>query len=84
MDAVAKTIQGKRGRGVTREYFLEDPIHPKGGITIKCKDDTDCVFCEHCTDIFWDYTNLVYMIHCNKEHDPWDRPCEHFKECDDK
>ncbi len=67
---------------MTREYFLEDPIHPRGGITIKCKDETDCVFCEHCTDVFWDYTNLVYMIHCNEEHDPWDRPCEHFKESD--
>lgn len=67
---------------MTREYFLEDPLHPRGGITIKCKDVTDCVFCEHCTDVFWDYTNLIYMIHCEEEHDTWDRPCKYFKERD--
>ena len=27
-----------------REYFLEDGLHPDGGITIRCKDDHDCVF----------------------------------------
>ena len=41
---------------------------------------TNCVFCEHCTDVFWDNTNLVYMIHCDEEHNPLDRPCEYFKE----
>lgn len=35
-----------------REFFLEDPLHPEGGVTIKCKDDRDCVFCDYCTDIF--------------------------------
>lgn len=24
---------------MTREYFLEDPLHPRGGINIKCKDE---------------------------------------------
>jgi hypothetical protein len=63
-----------------RKYFLEDPIHPKGGITINCEDDTDCVFCDHCTDVWWDYSNLIYMIFCEEEHDPWDRPCKFFVE----
>lgn len=22
-----------------RNYFLEDPVHPNGGITVGCKDD---------------------------------------------
>lgn len=65
---------------MSREYFLDDPLHPNGGITIKCKDEHDCVFCEHCTDVFWDYTSLIYMIFCNEDHDPWTRPCKHFKE----
>lgn len=63
-----------------RKYFLEDVMHPKGGIWIKCKSDKDCVFCDHCTDIFWDYTNLIYAISCEEEHDPNDRPCRYFKE----
>ena len=63
-----------------RTYFLEDPFHPSGGITVDCKDDQDCVFCDHCTDVFWDYTNLIYMIICKENRDPWKRPCEYFKE----
>lgn len=63
-----------------RKYFLEDPLHPKGGIVIECKDDHDCVFCERCMDVFWDYTNLIYMIACADDHDPWERPCKYFKE----
>lgn len=63
-----------------RKYFLEDPLHPKGGITIECNDDRDCVFCERCTDVWWDYTNLIYMIACADDHDPWERPCKYFKE----
>ena len=64
---------------MTRQYFLQDPLHPKGGLAIKAKEN-DCVFCKHCTDVWWDYTNLIYMIACEEEHDPWDRPCKYFKE----
>ena len=67
---------------MTREYFLEDLVRPKGGFIIKCKDETDCMFCEHCMDVFWDYTNLIYTIHCDEEHDLWDRPCKYFKKRD--
>ena len=63
-----------------RQYFLEDPIHPRGGVSILCKDDHDCVFCEHCTDVFWDYTNLVYMIICELNLNQWKRPCANFEE----
>ena len=63
-----------------RHYFLEDPLHPRCGVNIRVKDDKDCVFCDYCTDIFWDYTNLIYMIICEKGYDPWDRPCKYFKE----
>ena len=70
----------KIGGDYMRKYFLRDPLHPDGGITIRCKDDSDCVFCERCTDVFWDYTNLIYMITCADDHDPWERPCKYFKE----
>ena len=70
-------------KGHERTYFLNDPLHPKGGITIKCKDDHDCVFCKHCTEIYWDYTHLIYMIFCDNDHDPWKRPCEFFEEGDE-
>lgn len=63
-----------------REYLLEDAANPAGGLWIKCKDDRDCVFCVHCTDIYWDYTNLIYAIRCEEGHDPWNRPCRYFKE----
>ena len=63
-----------------RKYFLEDALHPRGGIEVMCTDDHDCVFCDHCTDVYWDYTNLIYAISCEENHDPNDRPCKYFKE----
>ena len=87
------TIQGAMNELINLLKADDIPIYYKGSIKkvietiddyIDGKDDTDCVFCEHCADVFWDYTNLIYMIHCNEEHDPWDRPCEYFKESDDE
>ena len=68
-----------------REYFIEDPTHPKGGFYINVKNDHDCVFCDHCTDICWDYYNLVYMVGCElgKAAEAWENDehtCEMFKE----
>lgn len=65
---------------MSRDYFLDDAMHPNGGFYITCKDDSDCVFCNHCTDVFWDYTNLIYAIICDIGLDPWNRPCAHFEE----
>jgi len=62
-----------------RDYVLLDPLHPNGGVTILA-DERDCVFCKYCTDIWWDYTNLIYMIACERGHEPWNRPCKYFKE----
>lgn len=63
-----------------RKYFLEDPLHPEGGFYINVKREKDCVFCDHCTDIFWDYTHLIYMIMCDERHDPSVDNCDHFRE----
>lgn len=27
--------------------------------------EKSCLFCEHCTDVFWDYTNGPYMLVCD-------------------
>lgn len=54
---------------MSRDYFLYDPVNPHGGIKIKCKNDRDCIFCSHCYDLFWDYTNLIYMIFCDLDND---------------
>lgn len=32
---------------------------PKGG----------CIFCKHCTDFFWDFTNGPYMFLCSLDQD---------------
>lgn len=70
---------------MTREYFLEDALHPNGGFTIRVKYDHDCVFCKHCTDIWWDYSNLIYMLRCelDKDGEAWENEehtCEKFEE----
>lgn len=65
-----------------REFTLKDNLLTGGELKIKCQDDHDCVFCNHCKDIFWDYSNLIYMIICDLNLDPWKRPCKHFKEED--
>ncbi len=63
-----------------RKYFLEDPLHPEGGFYINVKREKDCVFCVHCTDIFWDYTHLIYHIVCDEGHDQNTENCEYFRE----
>lgn len=63
-----------------RKYFLEDPMLPGGGFFINVRRDNDCVFCNHCTDVFWDYTNLIYGIVCDEDHDTNDDDCRYFRE----
>lgn len=30
--------------------------------------DEACVFCQYCTDIFWDYSHGIYMLLCEKSN----------------
>lgn len=46
--------------GETRLYGLEN------GSVYKMPS-VHCVFCKHCTDLFYDYTNGPYMFCCDKE-----------------
>lgn len=39
-----------------------------------------CLVCEHCSDVFWDYTNGPYMMICELEHNPVNLTCKDFKE----
>lgn len=38
------------------------------GYTYLCPDNC-CLFCNHCTDIFWDYTHGIYMTLCDIDED---------------
>lgn len=63
----------------TREYECDDYRcmgHPQG-----------CMFCEHLTDVWWDYSHGPYMFLCElgtEDTDPTQKgiigQCEHFKE----
>lgn len=63
-----------------REYKLKDPIHPEGGPIVKVKNDKDCIFCDHCTDVWWDYTHGPYMFFCEKHDKCIHGNCPDFKE----
>ena len=51
-------------------------------LIVHCKNDKDCIFCDHCTDIFWDYSNGIYMINCDLSEEPFKDNCIYFKEGD--
>ena len=53
----------------------------ENGFEYKCPD-TACVFCDHCTDIFYDYTHGPYLMFCDvPDHDCHNGAgCELFKE----
>ena len=65
-----------------REYKCDDPIGP--GVVVRAPERA-CVFCEHCTDVFWDYTNGPYWLLCDIHNDvvevdgPWGN-CPDFQE----
>ena len=50
-----------------------------------------CLFCFHCTDIFWDCTNGIYNIICDRKWDndsmiehinlAFSGKCQSFEEC---
>ena len=62
-----------------RLYQLRDPLHPYGGPTVIFMNEQPCVFCHHCTDIYWDYTHGIYSIKCEL-HDILTNGCEDFDE----
>ena len=53
----------------------------ENGNVYMCSDRA-CVFCDHCIDIIYDYTNGPYLLLCElPEHDTHNGAgCEHFIE----
>lgn len=52
-----------------REYKCHDPIGP--GVVVRAPE-TCCLFCDHCYDVWWDYSNGPYAIFCSIHTDPMD------------
>lgn len=50
-----------------REYRCGDEI----GVTVRAPE-TCCLFCKHCSDIFWDMTSGPYAIFCYIHDDPFE------------
>lgn len=59
---------------MARKYKLEDDLF------VMCENDKDCVFCDHCTDIFWDFSNRIYGICCELNKEQNDGNCDCFIE----
>ena len=71
-----------------RTYHLADRLG--GGITLRLKNDKDCILCTHC-QCLWDYTNGPYMFfcdlgrsECNEAGTPEEHTCELFEEGESK
>ncbi len=59
---------------MARKYKLTNDVF------VMCENDKDCVFCDHCTDIFWDFSNGIYGICCELNKKPNDGNCDEFIE----
>ena len=54
------------------------------GLQYMCSDKC-CLFCKHCSDVYWDYTNGPYMMICAADHEEtlgYHAKCEYFEEGD--
>ena len=64
-----------------REYRLEL------GFGVKAPE-TCCLFCKHCSDVWWDHTNGPYMFNCEINNDLTEKgylgECDRFDECWDE
>jgi len=62
----------------TRKYVLSE--YPYFAVNAPA---TSCLFCNHCTDVFWDFTNGIYMLMCDLNTDTESGckgKCERFEE----
>ena len=59
-------------------------FHCSNGKVYAC-DEKCCLFCDHCSDLFYDYTNGPYMLICDIAEDTelgMTGLCKFFKEGD--
>ena len=52
-----------------KEYQCYDPIGP--GVVVRAPE-TCCLFCDHCYDVWWDYTHGPYTMFCEVHESPFD------------
>ena len=69
----------EKENGLSRTYTTYDFGHPvKWSCPVR-----SCCFCAKCTDVFWDYTNGLYMFICDEDRDTsfgYYGQCEWFKD----
>lgn len=41
--------------------------------------EQSCCTCAHCSDVFWDYTNGIYMLICELQNDSNGDWCESYQ-----
>jgi len=41
--------------------------------------EESCCTCKHCTDVFWDYSNGIYMLICELEDEGTDEICDMYQ-----
>lgn len=76
----------EKRKGDTRIYETHDIVHKLlGGSGVVRWDSPkrSCVFCDWCTDVWWDYSTGPYMFHCDKNHDTsygYIGQCKYFRE----
>lgn len=62
-----------------RDLTIKEPF---GSVTFTLPAKS-CVFCSHCKDFFYDYTNGPYLICCDKDRKPMDwETCSDFDNVD--
>lgn len=70
-----------------RRFFIPDQgLFKLMGCGLRGKaPEKSCLFCDHMTDVFWDYTNGPYCFICDIKRDTsagYCGECPHFKEGD--
>ena len=73
-------IKSVKNKNNMKLYKCHDPIGP--GVTVRAPERC-CLFCKHCSDVYWDYTNGPYMMICSADHEEtlgYHAKCEYFEE----
>lgn len=56
-----------------------------GGVTVIAPENS-CLFCKHCTDVFWDFIHGPYLTLCDKDKDVEkgaEGKCDNFEESEE-
>ena len=73
-------IKSEKSKNNMKLYKCHDSIGP--GVTVRAPERC-CLFCKHCSDVYWDYTHGPYMMICAADHEEtlgYHAKCEYFEE----